>query len=41
MPAFPVADAGANLYLDQRRSVLLRWWLLLAAAIAVSSAPTC
>jgi len=40
MPAFPVADAGANLYLDQRRSILLRWWLLLAAAIAVSSAPT-
>ncbi|MBL8478320.1 MAG: HAMP domain-containing histidine kinase, partial [Sterolibacteriaceae bacterium] len=40
MPAFPVADGAANLYLDQRRSILLRWWLLLAAAIAVSSAPT-
>ena len=40
MPAFPVADAGANPYLDPRRSILLRWWLLLAAAIAVSSAPT-
>jgi len=40
MPAFQVADAGANLHLDQRRSILLRWWLLLATVIAVSSAPT-
>jgi two-component system sensor histidine kinase RegB len=34
------AEDGADLRLDQRRSILLRWWLLLAAAIAVSSAPT-
>jgi len=40
MPFPPAAADGANLYLDQRRSILLRWWLLLAAAIAVSSAPT-
>jgi two-component system sensor histidine kinase RegB len=40
MPAFQAADAGANLHLDQRRSILLRWWLLLATVIAVSSAPT-
>lgn len=33
-------EHSANLYLDQRRSVVLRWWLLLAAAIAVLSAPT-
>jgi two-component system sensor histidine kinase RegB len=39
MSAFPTADDGANLYLDQRRSILLRWWLLLAAMVAVSSAP--
>lgn len=37
MTAMPPA---ADLRLDQRRSILLRWWLLLAAAIAVSSAPT-
>lgn len=40
MLSLPIADGAANLYLDQRRSILLRWWLLLAAAIAVSSAPT-
>lgn len=40
MFALPTVDDGANLYLDQHRSVLLRWWLLLAATIAVSSAPT-
>ena len=40
MSAFPTAKDGANLVLDQRRSILLRWWLLLAATIAVLSAPT-
>ncbi len=35
-PILP-ADEGASLDLDQRRGILLRWWLLLAAAIAVSS----
>ena len=40
MFANPLADDGADLRLDQRRSIQLRWWLLLAATIAVSSAPT-
>lgn len=35
----PVEDAR-NLRLNQRRAVILRWWLLAAVAIAVSSAPT-
>lgn len=34
------AAGDTNLQLDQRRSIVLRWWLLLAATIAVSSAPT-
>jgi len=34
------ADDESDLQLDQRRSIVLRWWLLLAATIAVSSAPT-
>lgn len=33
-------DDDGNLRLDQRRTIILRWWLLAAAAIAVSSAPT-
>ncbi|MCX7167573.1 MAG: ATP-binding protein [Rhodocyclales bacterium] len=33
------ADDGSNLRLDQRRAVTLRWWLLAAVVIAVSSAP--
>jgi two-component system sensor histidine kinase RegB len=31
---------GSNLRLNQRRAVILRWWLLAAVAVAVSSAPT-
>lgn len=34
------ADGASNLRLNQRRAVILRWWLLTAVAIAVSSAPT-
>jgi|APLak6261675998_1056109.scaffolds.fasta_scaffold02021_4 two-component system sensor histidine kinase RegB len=33
-------DEGSNLRLNLRRTVILRWWLLAAAVIAVSSAPT-
>lgn len=33
-------DDGGDLRLDQRRIVLLRWWLILAAALALVSAPT-
>jgi membrane protein implicated in regulation of membrane protease activity len=33
-------DDDGNLLLDQRRTITLRWWLLAAAVIAVSSAPT-
>ena len=33
-------DEGSNLRLNLHRTVILRWWLLAAAAIAVSSAPT-
>ncbi|MBP6637295.1 MAG: hypothetical protein KA179_06405, partial [Sulfuritalea sp.] len=40
MSAFATAGPGENLYPAQRRSILLRWWLLLAATIAVLSAPT-
>ena len=40
MSAFATAAPGENLYPAQRRSILLRWWLLLAATIAVLSAPT-
>ena len=32
--------ASSNLRLNQRRAVILRWWLLAAVAIGVSSAPT-
>ena len=34
------ADDFANLRLDLRRAVILRWWLLAAATVAVLSAPT-
>lgn len=34
------AQEASNLRLNQRRAVILRWWLLAAVAIAVSSAPT-
>ena len=40
MSVFATAGPGENLYPAQRRSILLRWWLLLAATIAVLSAPT-
>ncbi len=40
MPNFTTPDDDANLRLDLRRTVILRWWLLAAVAIAVSSAPT-
>ena len=33
-------EANSSLRLNQRRAVILRWWLLAAIAIAVSSAPT-
>jgi two-component system sensor histidine kinase RegB len=33
-------EHGSNLRLNQRRAVILRWWLLAAVAIAVLSAPT-
>ncbi len=32
-------EASSNLRLNQRRAVILRWWLLAAVATAVSSAP--
>lgn len=34
------ARESANLGLNQRRAVILRWWLILAVAVAVLSAPT-
>lgn len=34
------AEDASNLRLNRRRAVILRWWLLAAMAIAVSSAPT-
>jgi two-component system sensor histidine kinase RegB len=37
---FTTAEGSSNLQLNQRRAVILRWWLLAAVAIAVSSAPT-
>lgn len=40
MPNFTTPEDGANLRLDLRRTVILRWWLLAAVAIAVLSAPT-
>ena len=40
MSANSRAVDGADFRLDPRRSIQLRWWLLLAAAIAVLSAPT-
>ncbi len=40
MKHFTPADDGANLRLNQRRAVILRWWLLAAVAVAVSSAPS-
>ncbi len=33
-------EGGSNLRLNQRRAMILRWWLLTAIMIAVSSAPT-
>lgn len=33
-------EQASDLHLDQRRSVILRWWLLASAVLAVSSAPT-
>ncbi len=38
MITLPIDDG--NLLLDQRRTIILRWWLLAAATLAVSSAPT-
>ncbi|MCX7168576.1 MAG: ATP-binding protein [Rhodocyclales bacterium] len=40
MTNFTTHEDGSNLRLDLRRTVILRWWLLAAAVIAVSSAPT-
>jgi two-component system sensor histidine kinase RegB len=40
MPNFTLPEDDANLRLNLRRAVILRWWLLAAIAIAVSSAPT-
>jgi two-component system sensor histidine kinase RegB len=40
MPNFTPPEDDANLRLNLRRAVILRWWLLAAVAIAVSSAPT-
>lgn len=34
-----LAEEASSLRLNQRRAVILRWWLLAAVAIAVSSAP--
>lgn len=40
MTNFTTAEGSSNLQLNLRRTVTLRWWLLAAVAIAVSSAPT-
>ncbi|KAF0165539.1 MAG: two-component system sensor histidine kinase RegB [Rhodocyclaceae bacterium] len=40
MANFTTPEDGSNLRLNLRRTVTLRWWLLAAVAIAVSSAPT-
>ncbi len=40
MAASPSGADGFNLRLNLRRAVILRWWLLAAVVIAVSSAPT-
>lgn len=40
MVDFGSPNDGSNLRLNQRRAVILRWWLLAAIAGAVSSAPT-
>jgi two-component system sensor histidine kinase RegB len=37
---FTPADDSSSLRLNQRRAVILRWWLLTAIMIAVSAAPT-
>ena len=37
---FTTAEGGSNLQLNLRRTLTLRWWLLAAVVIAVSSAPT-
>ncbi len=34
------SERGSNLRLNQRRAVILRWWLLAAVMLAVLSAPT-
>jgi two-component system sensor histidine kinase RegB len=34
------SESDSNLRLNQRRAVILRWWLLAAVTLAVSSAPT-
>lgn len=34
------SESDSNLRLNQRRAVILRWWLLAAITLAVSSAPT-
>ncbi|MFA4968210.1 MAG: ATP-binding protein [Sulfuritalea sp.] len=39
MANFTTPEEGTNLRLNLRRTVTLRWWLLAAVAIAVSSAP--
>jgi two-component system sensor histidine kinase RegB len=40
MVALLSGEDGSNLRLNQRRAVILRWWLLAAVAIAILSAPT-
>jgi two-component system sensor histidine kinase RegB len=40
MAVSPSGEGGSNLRLNLRRAVILRWWLLAAVVIAVSSAPT-
>ncbi|MCX7145142.1 MAG: ATP-binding protein [Sulfuritalea sp.] len=40
MANFTTAESSSNLHLNFRRTLTLRWWLLAAVAIAVSSAPT-
>jgi two-component system sensor histidine kinase RegB len=40
MAVSPSGEGGSNLRLNLRRAVILRWWLLAAVLIAVSSAPT-
>jgi two-component system sensor histidine kinase RegB len=37
---FTTAESSSNLQLNFRRTLTLRWWLLAAVVIAVSSAPT-